>query len=534
MKSKALFLLFLLVCIGGFSQTKDDLKKQNKGLIKTLKDKYELKKVELCLEHDGFWYFSLTNKQKEQGIAEKNGEIIIPIEKQKISYIPALTEAYENVLIPGAYGVAPKNVTIYHKASPAIFMTQNNSIGNTYSLYDTSGKIKRANIDNITNYFSGYFVLGAEYFWYSQDNNGLYINARNDNNMHVGLITADGEDILKPEYYCFQIKQKNEIVYKTRVFYWKKSADENGVGALFLEEPQNQTPSIFSTISIRKEDLKFLVKRGIDTLEVYNPIKKDYANVTYADKGEELFQKSQYEDVISFYSKGDVNNAQAKVYTGISLINLARGHVARANILTNAVKITTATKLKFEPYDLDLAIEQYQMGMKSLEMALEQDSTLEKTIVEEYQMANKEFKALPEIKAQNDQAVEILNQRYEKELAQQRAAQAIATIVMKGMMSGLQESFKTGNSTKNYTPSHTGNKSVDNPQNNSTSNSGSNENITERIRQLERNIRQEQEYLDKAQERYSNNPSATGRSAVEAHKRAIEGYKQQIEELQRN
>ena len=68
---------------------------------------------------------------------------------------------------------------------------------------------------------------------------------------------------------------------------------------------------------------------------------------------------------------------------------------------------------------------------------------------------------------------------------------------------------------------------------NSENSGGLSANVQARIRQVERNLANEEEYLKKAQERYVQNPSASGKASIEAHKRAIQGYKKQLVDLRK-
>lgn len=66
---------------------------------------------------------------------------------------------------------------------------------------------------------------------------------------------------------------------------------------------------------------------------------------------------------------------------------------------------------------------------------------------------------------------------------------------------------------------------------NSSNSGGLSDGVQNRIRQVEKNIANETEYLQHAQKRYNSNPTSAGKREIEAHKRAIEGYRKQIEDL---
>lgn len=112
---------------------------------------------------------------------------------------------------------------------------------------------------------------------------------------------------------------------------------------------------------------------------------------------------------------------------------------------------------------------------------------------------------------------------------QQEIEKALARIV-----TGAFENKKSSNNRK--TTGIVNNSQLTNQTQNGTNkaNGNLNSNIQDRIKQVEHNLKQEETYLLHAEKRYRENPSSSARMAVEAHKKAIEGYKQQIEDLQNN
>lgn len=90
MKRLTLALLILtLLCSGMYGQTVKEIEKQYKELIKRLKKENALKKVEVKIENDGFWYFLLTGKNKMSGVANQEGKVIIPMQNTAVTYYPA-------------------------------------------------------------------------------------------------------------------------------------------------------------------------------------------------------------------------------------------------------------------------------------------------------------------------------------------------------------------------------------------------------------------------------------------------------------
>lgn len=90
---------------------------------------------------------------------------------------------------------------------------------------------------------------------------------------------------------------------------------------------------------------------------------------------------------------------------------------------------------------------------------------------------------------------------------------------------------KNSHSTANDDGRHNSSTSNSTGSSNSSNSGGLSDGVQNRIRQVEKNIANETEYLQHAQKRYNSNPTSAGKREIEAHKRAIEGYRKQIEDL---
>ena len=90
---------------------------------------------------------------------------------------------------------------------------------------------------------------------------------------------------------------------------------------------------------------------------------------------------------------------------------------------------------------------------------------------------------------------------------------------------------KNSHSTANDDGRHNSSTSNSTGSSNSSNSGGLSDGVQNRIRQVEKKIANETEYLQHAQKRYNSNPTSAGKREIEAHKRAIEGYRKQIEDL---
>ena len=72
------------VCAQKTATLATTLEKSHKDLMKSLKKQLDLKDVSVKVEKDGFWYFLLTNKNRQLGIANQSGKIIAKPSANKI------------------------------------------------------------------------------------------------------------------------------------------------------------------------------------------------------------------------------------------------------------------------------------------------------------------------------------------------------------------------------------------------------------------------------------------------------------------
>ena len=262
-------------------------------LCKTLRKELKMKKVEIKLEDDGFRYFLLTDKKKRVGVADENGNVIIPVINDEIKYYPYVDKTEINTFL---------FVSTVKIRSRSIFEVKRD-FHNT-ALIDSLGTVLRDSIKgNLSRINDGYW----------QTSNGVYPFAK------YGVLSPEGKELLPCEYSMVNVFEDYIQFYQ----------EEDGVklcGGLMLKKPYLKTPCIFYDISCTDDyetgGLKFMVQTApVKNKEVYDP--DTSYNTGFRDKGEEYYSQKKWKETIDYYSKVGIAQPWAKFYSGISFYNIA-------------------------------------------------------------------------------------------------------------------------------------------------------------------------------------------------------------------
>lgn len=501
----ALFAISLFA-INAQAQTIKELELQNKDLIKSLKNQQGVKKVEIKMENDGYWYFLLTAKTKSIGVADKGGKVIISPVYTEISYYPSMEEGYVNAQFIDQNGIKGE-IPLYHKKSMSVFLAKGQNSQRLANIYGTNGVLLRGNITETINYIPGYFILGAdEVSFYQGDNNVKFISILDDYpKSTVGLMTVDGIELLKPIYGNLLIYRDNSCIYEQKIDNITRK------GGLLLSKPTVKIPCIFYAIWYRGSDGKWTIQKNSNSnSEIYNPA-KNYT-MQYRDLGEEYYEKGDYDHVIDFYAKNGISAPWAKFFTGISLIQKAYQNTIIANYKSKSIEENKISAFQDQSFDLVLATEQYKTAIQLLSASVKEDTVYNQNALEWKDRALSWMGELPSVQIRYDKALQLLQQRHEQarlaEIQRQNAAQQqqneIMTTILNGFITGLSKNINQGN----HSSTSVGGGSTSSARRNSSSSTNSSSNSNAKLLAFWKDQQDNaQQHYQAAAKEYSRNPN---------------------------
>jgi hypothetical protein len=496
-----------LCAVNLHAQTIKDLELQNKDLIKTLKNQQGMKKVEIKMENDGYWYFLLTAKTKLIGVADKGGKVIIPPDNTEISYYPPMEDGYVNAQFIDQNGVKGE-IPLYHKKCMSVFLAKRQNNRQLANLYSTNGVLLRGNITETISYIPGYFILGADKISFYQGSNHVKFISVSDGypESTIGLIAVDGIELLKPMYSDLVIYKDNSCIYEQNI------DNITHKGGFLLSKPTFKIPCVFYSIMYHDYDGKWTIQRNSNSnSEIYNPA-NNYT-IQYRDLGEEYYEKGDYDHVIDFYAKNGISAPWAKFFTGISLIQKAYRNTIIANDKSKSIEENTVSLSHDESFDLVLATEQYKTAIQLLSAYIKEDTVFKQKALESKDIALSWMGELPNVQIRYNKALQLLQQRNERarlaEIQSQNEAQQrqneIMTAILNGFISGLSHTKNQGN----YSSKSVGGGSTSSAARNSSSSTNSNSsNSNAKLLALWKDKRADaQQHYQAAAKEYSRNPN---------------------------
>lgn len=473
MNTLSKLLLNFLVCfcsiitVNGQIDTKlsKQLAKDYKPTMKELKKKYGLSRVTAISYRDGLNYFLLYKKIKTGtvvGIANKAGNLLVPVENKTIFYKVendgtryfllknvynqyGVSDLYGKTMIPAKYS----DITYYpplKKGDTVEIQTTSFSEKNDFKyhhddcegvflakctegscLVSSDGRILRDNIKGSIERRSGYWLVG-------------------ELEGNCGLLSSNGETIIPREYRYISIVGK--------VCYYEKSVDGIAYkGAITLDDSAPVVPCMFNTVFLSDNNEWFVKRRANDEAEKYDP-DKNY-NIDFRDRGEELYEKGKYDEVIDFYAKEGIGAPWAKFFTAVSIKNNAFSkHVYRMEGISECIEQNREISYLYlgaTPIDAELAAKQFTLAKQMLEVYMEEDSTFYNQAKSECSMCDHYLSNMEKYKTRYKNALATLDRRNAAEAARRREEaarqearrQQNAAIVM-GILGGFAKALVSG------------------------------------------------------------------------------------------
>ena len=348
-------LLLLALCVAAPAQSLKDIEKAHKDKMKELKKSLGLKKVEIKQEDDGTYYMLLTSKDKRIGRADINGNVILPAAYYGINKstvfdsieVFTLVNGFDRigiadisgkVIVPAEYSnfiFCPAieegkswaydnqdtrtgdSVVVYHEAAPAVIYAK----GNISRIYSMTGEVLRDSImTDRCAYIPGYFITGTETLYVKSEY--THYTIRTPFSTACGLFSQSGEQLVAhgaelltiygESYYDdkFKVKYGKERNWCT---YTVKEGMKYKMGGFIFGFENQGIPALFNDVTYEPSSDRWRVKRTeLGKFEDYTA--EMVKQGIYRDKGEEYYEKREFDKVISFYAKEGVNKPWAKFF----------------------------------------------------------------------------------------------------------------------------------------------------------------------------------------------------------------------------
>lgn len=408
-------LLLLTLCVAAPAQSLKDIEKAHKDKMKELKKSLGLKKVEIKQEDDGTYYMLLTSKDKRIGRADINGNVILPAAYYGINKstvfdsieVFTLVNGFDRigiadisgkVIVPAEYSnfiFCPAieegkswaydnqdtrtgdSVVVYHEAAPAVIYAK----GNISRIYSMTGEVLRDSImTDRCAYIPGYFITGTETLYVKSEY--THYTIRTPFSTACGLFSQSGEQLVAhgaelltiygESYYDdkFKVKYGKERNWCT---YTVKEGMKYKMGGFIFGFENQGIPALFNNVTYEPSSDRWSVKRTeLGKFEDYTA--EMVKQGIYRDKGEEYYEKREFDKVISFYAKEGVNKPWAKFFTAMALYNKALYNVTIANMISENIEKNELPYdfLKNMEFDLDLATEQYNTSVELFDVYLKE------------------------------------------------------------------------------------------------------------------------------------------------------------------
>lgn len=482
-------LLLLALCVAAPAQSLKDLEKAHKDKMKELKKSLGLKRVEIRQDKDGTCYMLLTSKDKligradmngkvllpavycginkstvldgmevftivkgsgRIGIADLSGKIIVPEEYSDFIFCPAMEEGkswvYEYPTLK-----AGDSVAVYHEAAPAVIYAK----GKISRIYSMTGEVLR---DSIMNdkcaYIPGFFFIGAEKTSVSKIIMSSYVSAYCYGKS--AFLTQSGKALIPqeninsvciyaPAWYKDSFikkygKERNWCIYEV------ESDNILRKGGFMMMADGLHIPPRFN--NVRYDDFYdrwYVRKTDMGEDIVYTPDLVD--EETFRDKGEEYYEKQEYDNVISFYAHEGVEQPWAKFFTAMALQNKAKEHISNMNTISYIIEEKPGHEFLIRniSFDIDLATKQLETSASLFDSYLQGGDTTYAKKAETYlRYTNIYLDSIPKCVASYEAAINTYKQRQAAQAAELQRQQELKRQQNAAFWGGILSAFIQG------------------------------------------------------------------------------------------
>lgn len=438
------------------AQNLKDLEKAHKDKMKELKKLLGLKRVEIRQDGDGTYYMLLTSKDKligradmngkvilpaiyyginkgtvfdgmevftinkgygRIGIADLSGKIIVPTEYSDFIFCPAIEEG-KSWVYDNQETRTGDSVAVYHEAAPAVIYAK----GNISRIYSTTGEVLRDSImTDKCAYIPGFFFIGAEETSVSKITLSSYVSAHCDGKS--GLFTQSGKALIPQgniksvrinaaNWYNDSFIKKYGKECNWCIYEVENDAILQEGGFMMIADGLRIPPKFHNVIYQEYCDSWYVQKADMGEDIVYTPDMAD--EETFRDKGEEYYEKREYDNVISFYAHEGVEKPWAKFFTAMALHHKAEDHISNMNTISYIIeeKPDHEFLIKNISFDIDLAKKQFETSANLLDAYMQGgDTTYAKKAEFYFSYTNIYLDSIPKCVARYEAAMKVYRQR---------------------------------------------------------------------------------------------------------------------------
>ena len=383
-------------------------------------------------------------------------------------------------------------------------------------IVDLNGQIKSKKQCLNLSVLPGYIIMSSEPLrissWPSLDNSHgefetiHYEKIRMLGGKHLSLYSSDGICMVK-DVDEIDFRHKNDLNDKM-INYSKRIDGIEKVGGLLLDDVNNSVPCSFSEVMYDFTKKCWKIKRSRESdYAIYNK-DTDY-NKSFRDKGEELFEKGKYAEVIGFYANDGIAAPRAKFFTGVSLMNLGREQILN---LENSIRYLSCPWKGFEcTFDLPLAKKQLETAKTMLESYLKEDTIYNKSAKSSLLVINYYLRGLPQKEQAYQKALKDLKERKEQaKLAQIQREREIqqrkneqSSQIMMAILGGFAKALLSGGNTTQQSYRNSGSVSSGNVS--SGNSSSKNDKYRQEWLQRKRNAEKQLDYYQEKLKKDPNN-----------------------------
>lgn len=213
-----------------------DLRDQHKEDIKRLARELDLKRVEIVSAPDDYWYYSLQSYDGHYGVADQQGNVLLPTEYSTLNYFPAVKASRSSLFFP--FGNKSVTFPFIIPATQACFIVSRDG---DYQLLNLKGKVIKDKMGSLV-FYNNYLLAGVDktdIHLRKYDEHTALLMVGGPADVPVHIYTLNGEDIELPSdttmegskrYYPFE----NIFMYETANDESKQVQDELA-GSLYVD-----------------------------------------------------------------------------------------------------------------------------------------------------------------------------------------------------------------------------------------------------------------------------------------------------------
>lgn len=536
------------------------IEKNNKNFIKNLKKVYDYKNVNvICGSSDDFWY--IVNKKENNrmlfGLLDKNGKTILDVKYNSIDIIPS---TIENQVVSMTLWYDPSithSVHVKECATRFVACTDNNGF-----LFDELGKELFKSKYNYAHLLPGFVIFcEPEHYLASKD---IYpyrfmsfgnfpLEGNGDFDKAFGLkfdLVTNLADVVFSDIVELKLFNDNSPDDLQGMCAVVKSYDNGfkGWGAFHSMRYYPNVPPLFCNISC---DLKNGITVSQKKHQAFKPfdLQKVYYMPDYEDEGEYLYEVGQYKKALDFFDSKDSLTSIDVLRAGLSQAEFLRAELPREESINAVGRYQNVNnwwngnyKRFLEWYENDVFYNHLFKARDYLNLYLGMDTTYQSIALKELQeLSDYERKIENSHRCYSNKYQELLQANRENDLGYQLQKallngiqQGISKSIDKTVNSLTSSSNKRGSTATRKSTVSTSSKSSNSSSSSSNSNSGQlSPQVEAQIRKIEKYIEDEKQRLEDATKRYNSNPTTSGKLEIDAHKKAIQGYYKQINELRK-